>query len=37
VPCCGHWVYQQQSWWCGVVAIGFISSKAGGGVLWPLG
>jgi len=36
VRCCGHWLYQQQRWWCGAVATGFISSKAGGAVLWPL-
>jgi hypothetical protein len=37
VRCCSHWVYQQQGWWCGAVATGFISSKDGGAVLWPLG
>jgi hypothetical protein len=36
VRCCGHWVNQQQGWWCGAVANGFISSKAGGAVLYPL-
>ena len=35
--CCGHWVYQELGWWCGAVATGFIRSKAGGAVLWPLG
>jgi hypothetical protein len=30
---CGHWVYQEQGWWCGAVATGFVSSKAGGAVL----
>jgi len=33
VRCCSHWFYQQQGWWCGVVAAGFINSKDGGVVL----
>ena len=35
--CCGHWVYQEQGWWCGAVVTGFIRSRAGGAVLWSLG
>jgi hypothetical protein len=36
VWCCGQWFYQQQGWWCGAVANGFIMSKADGVVLWQM-